>query len=478
MKTLILFLTILIPLLANSQVMFEKAYGNIDNDMAYALDICSDQGYVMCGTTENFYSGRNDMYIVRTDEYGDTLWTYQYKNPDSYDYAYDIIQTSDGGFAITGHTDSASTSFGLLMKLDQNGAFSWIQIYENQDRYHDMRSLIQNPEQGYFLCGTTNPVDNAHDDKIILMKTDAWGNLVWEKIYHQGSYSDYSASEMIEDFSNGYTICGIAEIFGMDPCDDIALTNVNGNGYIKWDKYLGDEYNMEHAFSICKSHDFGYVMCGNKYQGCIALFSDILIYKTDTLGNFLWEKLLALGEDATSNSIARTDDDGFIIMGHYRASGFGNKKMILIKTDPIGDTLWTRTYAPVFEKRGYDIKATSDGGYVACGFTSDFGAGGKDFYLIKTNEYGLTTRLPELSELGGEIMVFPNPTKSIITVTASGQVIKSVKLIQYNAYPLDEPLVDLDTKSCTFGLGQYPDGLYILQVITNKKIYSKKIIKH
>ncbi len=478
MRHLILSLSLLFPLLTNSQIMFEKAYGTIDNDMAFALDICSDEGYVMCGTTENFFSGRNDIYVVRTDEYGDMVWTYQYENPDCYDYAYDVIQTFDGGFAITGHTDSSSTSFGLILKLDQNGDFSWIRIFENEVRNHNIRSIIQSSDQGYYLCGTTSPMDNYHDDKVIVMKTDISGDLLWEKVYHQGSNNDYSASEMIEDFNNGYTICGIAEIFGMNPCDDISLANVSDNGSIKWDKNLGDENNIEHAFSICKSHDYGYVMCGSKYPGCIALFSDILIYKTDTLGNFLWEKLIDLGQDASSNAIAKTDEDGFIILGYYSLTGFGDRKMILIKTDQLGDTLWTRTYDNIFGKEGFDIKTTSDGGYVACGFTNDFGSGGKDFYLLKTNENGMITNKDKHPISENTVSVFPNPAKSIVTVISSRQAVNAVTLYNINGVQMKEFSVDKGNKSLTLELWQYPDGLYLLQVITNDKTYIKRIIKH
>jgi hypothetical protein len=85
-------------------------------------------------------------------------------------------------------------------------------------------------------------------------------------------------------------------------------------------------------------------------------------------------------------SICETKDSGFIITGHASSFDGGETDVYLIRTNSLGDTLWTKTFGGDSIDRASSVRQTSDGGFIIAGSTSSFGAGG--VYLIKTDSGG------------------------------------------------------------------------------------------
>ena len=91
---------------STAQIMFQKTYGGVNNDFGTYVQQTSDSGYIMTGYTNNFGAGAfDDIYLIRTKQNGDTIWTKTYGGS-GMERSYAVQQTSDGGFIITGFTDS------------------------------------------------------------------------------------------------------------------------------------------------------------------------------------------------------------------------------------------------------------------------------------------------------------------------------------------------------------------------------------
>ncbi len=92
-------------------------------------------------------------------------------------------------------------------------------------------------------------------------------------------------------------------------------------------------------------------------------------------------------QGSESYEVQQTAGGGFIIVGYYRITA-SNRDAILIRTDSDGDVIWTRTFGGDSIEVGYSVHQTTDGGFIVAGYTRSFGAGGMDYYLVKTDAAG------------------------------------------------------------------------------------------
>jgi hypothetical protein len=258
----------------------------------------------------------------------DTLWTKTYGGS-SYDYGSSVQQTTDGGYIIGGKT--------------------------------------------YSYGPNTPNYGNAY-----LIKTDSLGNTIWTGNYNGGSNQDicYSVQQTTD---GGYILVGYSwgYLYGYD---DVFLVKTDSLGNMLWQKAYGGSINDE-GKSVQLTTDGGYVITGRANGPVWTEGGDVYLIKTDSMGNALWTK--TYGGDSTDegNSVQQTADGGYIIAGYTKSYGAGSHDFYLLKTDSIGDTIWTKTYGGDTSDVAQSVKQTIDGGYIITGYTKSFGAGESNVYL-------------------------------------------------------------------------------------------------
>jgi hypothetical protein len=87
-------------------------------------------------------------------------------------------------------------------------------------------------------------------------------------------------------------------------------------------------------------------------------------------------------------SVQQTSDGGYIVESFTLSFIGGWGDIFLIKTDANGNLQWAKTYGGTYWEEAYSVQQTSDGGYIVAGYTTSFGAGNRDFFLIKTDANG------------------------------------------------------------------------------------------
>jgi hypothetical protein len=165
-----------------------------------------------------------------------------------------------------------------------------------------------------------------------------------------------------------------------------------------WTRSYGG-LNVDQAYSIQNTADGGFVIAGlTRPMG--SDFDDFYVVKINSEGDTLWTRTYGGAGDDQAYSIQQTPDGGFMIAGVTNSYGAGGRDAYVVKTDALGDSLWTRTYGGSGDDGARSLQQTTDGGCVIAGFTDSFDAGGHDFYLVKINALGdtLWTRT-----YGGEI---------------------------------------------------------------------------
>ena len=293
-----------------------------------------------------------------------------------------VQQTLDGGYIVAGQTASFGAGYDdfYLIKTNATGDTLWARTYGGSVRDWGW-SVLQTPDTGYIIVGQTSSF-GAGDKDYYLVKTDASGSVVWARTYG-GTGLDEGRSVQ-QTLDGGYILAGYTTSFGAGSYD-FYLVKTTAGGDTVWTRTYGGT-NEDVGYSVRLTLDSGYVMVG--YTASFGAGNqDVYLVKTNTIGDTIWTRTYGgIGNDV-GYSAQQTSDGGYIIAG-YTASYGANGDVYLIKMNSSGDTLWTRTYGGTGEEMGYSVQQTLDGGYVVAGKTASFGQG--NVYLIKTDSSGDT----------------------------------------------------------------------------------------
>lgn len=181
---------------------------------------------------------------------------------------------------------------------------------------------------------------------------------------------------------------GISTYFQMvvsDEANNSSWSTVRvGYGQKTFYAHFGDT-GMELTPSVAETPDSGYAILATVFDG---IQYDIMLVKSNVNGEKEWEQFFGSGGWDHGTAILTTDDQGFIMAGHTTSFGAGREDGWLIKTDSDGNETWSRTFGGDNNDRIYDVRKTSDGGFILAGSTQTPENGGLEGWLIKTDPSG------------------------------------------------------------------------------------------
>jgi len=273
------------------------------------------------------------------------------------------------------------------------------------------------------------------------------------------------------------------------PQNDFVIVKTNPLGDSLWAKVFGSS-NVEVGYEVEQTTDGGYMLAGRK-DGAIVGDSDFYLLKTDSTGEFLWDKTYGGDEMDRAFTAMQTSDGGYILGGFTASFNVQYFDFYLVKTDTDGDTIWTKTYGGLWQEEIADVEETADGGYAAVGYTYSFGAGSNpNIYFIKTDVNGLISDVADYNN-GNEIRFelkqnYPNPfnpsTKIKYSIPPIGtQRAVSVQIKVYDVLGNEiETLVNeekpVGTYEITWYAGQLPSGVYFYQLQAGSFVETKKML--
>jgi len=261
---------------ASGDTLWTRNYGGTGDDYGYSVQQTSDMGYIVAGYTYSFGNGYQ-VYLVKTNATGDTLWTRTYGGTGT-DVGFSVQQTQDTGYIVAGYTDSFGAG-GLdvyLIKTNASGDTLWTRTYGGT-YWDDGRSVQQTSDGGYIIAGTTQSYGLGHGD-VYLIKTNAFGDSLWTKTY--GGVADEWEYSVQQTQDGGYIVAGETYSFGAGS-NDVYLIKTNASGGTLWTRTYGGT-NSDAGRSVQQTSDGGYIIAG--YTGSFGNGLQVYLIKTDSSG--------------------------------------------------------------------------------------------------------------------------------------------------------------------------------------------------
>jgi hypothetical protein len=356
----------LLPLLSFAQApdtVWTRTYGSGDYDFGYAVKETSDGGYILAGG----YQGNQYAYIIKTNPYGDTLWSRKFGNGYDGRKFHDVVQTTDGGYACIGSGWIYQEADLWLVKMDSLGDTLWTRVYE--EWWWDCGySLQQTSDGGYITLGAVEI--GGRPTYAWLIKTDTLGYPVYSTALPSNSGIEVQLTS-----DGGYIIAGDRSVQG----GYIAKTDSQCN--VEWEKWYGDDQSG--IQSVCQAFNGGYMALG---------FTDTCLWllHLDEMGDTLWTRKYT--QDSgwswfhdymhSKITIRSCPGSNYVIFASI-IDNHNNSDIYIFKVDQEGNIIWEKALGGSAVDLAYSIEATADSGYILAGSTESFGSGGSDLWLLK-----------------------------------------------------------------------------------------------
>ncbi len=372
------------PQSTGRQTSFRRTFGGAGLDEGNYAQQTSDGGYIAVGVTSSFGEGDWNTWLVKVDPVGAEEWSRTFGiAAGRYEGGEFLQETTDGGYIIVGAVLSTMPSdYDVrLIRTNGNGRQLWSRTFGGSG-WDWGRFVRQTGDGGFIITGWTDSHGSGGGD-LWLFKTDDRGNEEWSRTYGGIENDQGNCIQPTDD--GGYIITGATSSNSVGN-DDLWLIKTNANGMAQWMLTFGGK-GYEEGHFVQTTSDGGYIVVGST-TSTGAGESDVWLIKLDINGRMAWSRTFGGAEWDWGDVVHETTDGGYILVGTTLSFGAGGSDVWLIKTDTDGNEEWSRTYGGHSLDFGLSVQPTTDGGYIIAGQTYSFGAGNGDLWLIKTDSEG------------------------------------------------------------------------------------------
>lgn len=514
-------------------VQWERTYGGKHAEYLFDAIPTPDYGFILVGSSVSGKNGNKDernkgdldYWVWKMKENGDFDWQKSYGG-NKVDLLQSICLTNDGGFILGGTSnsdkglDKRSDCLGQedvwIIKLDAKGGEIWQKTLGGYGM-EKLLSITQTKDGGYILGGTSSSnrttinekqavdlnqktEDNKGNLDYWVVKLKSSGDVEWQKTIG-GVYVDELKS-IHQTSDGGYILGGYSNSpesgnktepnFGLS---DYWVVKLDKDGEIIWQRTYGGDKD-DKLFSLIKTKDGGFILGGSSNSGATHTKSksnkkgtDYWVVKLDENGGIEWQETYDYGMNDMLTSIIQTEDENYLIGGYAQSEIKPSEKgkkldkegisdYIALKIDSKGDEKWTEVIGSKGEEVLKKLLETRDGGYLLAGTSNgkisrdkNTAKGGNDFWVVKLKD----KERKEKERI--EIEAVPNPTSFYTNIIID---------FEYNTgsatlYDLAGREISSSTikgeRTIPVELTNLPTGIYLVEIKTNTKKGSVKVIK-
>ena len=481
------YLFIQLGIISQAQHVFEISYSSGRNDQARAVVQAFDSGYVVVGNTEN-YDGNTDVYLMKVDNQGTFLWSRRIGGIGN-DGGEDIIQLADSGFAIVGYTYVNSSYDMFFIRTDKKGDTLFTKKIGGTD-WELGYSIQLTSDNGFILAGEGHENGNS---KGYLVKLNAAGETIWTKKY--GGNSENKFEDIIIATNGEFIMAGETSSFGNGRQAFVVRTDTAGSTI--WQRNYGNP-GINFAKSLIELSSGDIVFAGGTNT---IPYPDIDNWgvKINSAGTLVEEHTIF--DFSNTLPYVQNDDWNYFVIAQKDSLIFGGKRSYET-SDPGNIFIYRNT--KILDFRGYlsgfqkdmdngndiahDAKITYDQGVIyAC--TGEFmDTSASSIYLIKMDstlawphpffnsisfQNDVTSLVEKQHDLN--ISIFPNPSNSIVNIKIDTEnTLYNMRIFDLNGKIIQN--VYSKNSITQIDVSQFNEGIYIVQIIFNNKIATRKIV--
>jgi len=289
------------------EIQWTSIFGEPDEDDGANSVVATKRGNFIIAGTSVLLEGA---YIRSLDASGNTIWDNTFENGGTIS---SIDSTSDGGYILGGRNSlQGKGRDATLVKLDSTGKEVWFKNFGGSggEAAYDVH---QTSDGGYILAGSTTS-SGAGEFDVYLVKTDAAGTLQWQKTYGGVNWEEAYSVQQTTD--GGYVLAGYTASFGAG-ARDVYLLKTDAGGNLLWSKTFGDIHSDDAAV-VKQAKDGGYIIAAStiNFVTTDKQYSDLYIIKTDGNGNLQWSKTFGDAKNDQAIDLQLADDGGIVVVGN------------------------------------------------------------------------------------------------------------------------------------------------------------------
>ncbi len=476
------FLTYLLcccSLMAPAQIAFQHIFGNANTTYTRDIIQTSDTGYVIAGSSSGYGDFSANAFLMKLDSTGKREWTRYYGGADV-EWAHQVLENPDKSIIFAGYTNSSGNGGYdiLLVKTDSAGNPIWEKTYGGTD-WDFAYSVVRTPEGDYLIAGETFSFGQGSNDAFLL-KVNSQGDSLWMRTYG-GIYADKAEKVIVTSYGK-YVFTGTT--WAADGLSDAWAVMTDTAGNVHWENTYGvlqDDFGM----SLKESQTNGELLFIGSADSVPALQRDMIVWRTDSLGNLLCNWLYGGNLNDYGYDIDEMTDGRLLLVGQSYSFGYGNGDMMSYYGYP--NCYWAggEFFGNEAREEARAVKKTGDGGYVVAG-SSETGSGLSNIYVVKVGPslafppavvvyFDPTPVLtPELAELKWN--AYPNPVSHELHIRAETEGYEVITAILTDATGREIQRLKLPSGTGTMRMENYPQGMYILRLEAGHRAAYRKIV--
>jgi hypothetical protein len=474
----IIFISLLTTASLTAQdTLWTKTYGGESAEGGRSVCLTEDGGFAIAGYTFSFGEGNADAYLIKTDSEGNELWSKTYGGTGS-DYGYSICKaSSDNGFIITGYTTSygAGSKDVYLIRTNSNGDTLWTKTFGGSGLDIGM-SVSETSGGNIVICGYTESFGAGEDD-IYIVKTDANGNFLWSETY--GGTALETGRSICVTSQDSLVFTGATGSYG-NGNQDTYTVKTDSAGNVEYEKTFGSSY-YEHARAINELNSGGFIITGYSLNSLM----DVYIQKIDADGNQIWKKEIN-GDNSfydIGNSVYELNSGNIVVCGATKSAVTSKNDLYLLCFNSQGTVIAEAIYGGVGSDWGNSVCETNDGNILIAGYTNSYGNGSFDVWLLKIeNSLPSNVGKKDINQFLNQN--YPNPFSESTTIQFSINNNETGKLSIYNStgqliklFPeFSAGYHVVEWNKTDNGNNIISSGIYFYQLSTNRNSCIRKMV--